>query len=110
DHVERRLIDLDRRQRDRVVKVGDGVADIDVLQADDGADVAGAYLVCFDAAQPIEDVELGDGVVHARGGAGMLHEGDGLALANPAGDDGTDRNAPDIVAVVEGGHQHLQRL
>ena len=42
EHLQRRLIDGDRRQGDRVVEVGDGVADVHALDADHGADVAGA--------------------------------------------------------------------
>ena len=66
DHVERRLVDLDRRQGDRVVDVGDGVADVDLLEADDGADVAGADFVGLDAAQAVERVELRDACRRSR--------------------------------------------
>ena len=79
DHVERRLVDRDRRQGDRVVEVGDRVADVDVVQADHGADVAGADLVGLDAAEAVEDVELRDRVVDAL--AVVLEQGDALALA-----------------------------
>ena len=48
-----------------LLEVGDGVADVHVLQADHGADVAGVDLVGLDAAEAVEDVELRDRVVDA---------------------------------------------
>ena len=41
EHRERRLVDLDPRQGDRLIGIGDGVADVDGALADDGDDVAG---------------------------------------------------------------------
>ena len=40
-HDERRLVDRERRQRVGLVDVADRVADVDVLDAGDGDDVAG---------------------------------------------------------------------
>ena len=57
-HVERRLVDVHVRQGVRVVGVGDGVADFDRLEPDDGAQVAGGDFVDFDALQAFEGVEL----------------------------------------------------
>jgi hypothetical protein len=99
EHVEGRLIDLDRRQGDRVVDVRDRVADVDLLQADHGTDVAGADLVRFDAAQPVERVKLLDDGVDAA--AVVLHHGDALILANLAGVDLADRDPADVVTIVE---------
>ena len=55
EHAQGRLVDLDSRQGDRVLGVGDRVADVDGSQADDRDDVAG--LGCFDlgAAELVED-------------------------------------------------------
>ena len=44
-HDQRRLVDGDRRQRIGVVDVADRVADVHVLDAGDGNDVAGDGLV-----------------------------------------------------------------
>ena len=55
-----------------------------LLQADHGADVAGADLVGLGAAQAVEDVELRDRVVDAL--AVVLEQGDALALADLAGE------------------------
>ncbi len=106
DHLQRRLVHLDRRQGDGLVEVGDGVADVHVLQADHGADVAGADLVRLDAPEAIEDVELGDGVVDAP--AVRLEMGDALALLDLAGEHPADGDAANVIAVVQRDDQHLQ--
>src|SRR5207245_9744254 len=55
DHVERRFVHLDGRQRDGIVEVGNGVADVDVFQPHNGADIAGRDLVRLVPAQPVDD-------------------------------------------------------
>ena len=56
-HLQRRLVDLQPRQRPGMIRVADRVADLDLLQADDGDDVAGVGLVDLSAAEVLEDVE-----------------------------------------------------
>src|SRR5262249_45285103 len=107
DHLQRRLVHPDRRQRHRVVEIGDGVANIDLVQADHGADVARVDLRRLGAGKPVKGVELLDGAVDAL--AVVLEQGDALGLADLARDDTADGNAADIVAVVQRDDQHLQR-
>src|SRR5262249_27227438 len=57
-HVERRFVDLGGRQGHGIVDVRDRVADVDLVQPDDGADVAGQNLVGLGAAEAVEDVKL----------------------------------------------------
>jgi hypothetical protein len=52
DHRDGRLVDAERRQRRRMFAVGDRVADLDLLDAGDGDDVAGLGGVDPDALEP----------------------------------------------------------
>ena len=60
EHAQRRLVDLDPRQGDGLLGVGDRVADVDGRQADDGDDVAGLGLVDLDPAELVEDQDAVD--------------------------------------------------
>ena len=60
DDAQRRLVDGDDRQRARVGRVGERLADRDVGQAGDGDELARAGLVGGDAVERLGDVELGD--------------------------------------------------
>ncbi len=59
-HRDRRLVDLDVRQRPRVLALGERLADAHVLDAGDGHDVARARLGDLDPLQPVVAVEQGD--------------------------------------------------
>ena len=84
-HVERRLVDGDRRQGFRVVEVRDRVADVRVVQADHGANVAGREFLGLLSPQPVEFQHLHNGVVDSL--AVLLFEQcDSLALADLARD------------------------
>ncbi len=105
-HLQRRLVDLQSRQRLRLQRRGNGVADFDPLDADDGTDVAGVDLVDLDAAEVLEDVD--------RNGLGRrdaivgLHQGDVLAFAESARLHPADGDTSDVIGPVERGDQHLQ--
>ena len=59
-HRQRRLVDLQHRQRRRVQRVGDGDADADVVDAVDQHDVAGAGFGDLHALQALEGQHLVD--------------------------------------------------
>ena len=55
EHAQGRLVDLDPGQGDGRLDVGDGVADVDRAEADDGDDVARLGLLDLDPAELVED-------------------------------------------------------
>ena len=65
-HRDGRLVDVDERQRDRVLGVGEGLADGDLGDAGDGDDVAGAGGLAGLALEALGDEELGDADVLDR--------------------------------------------
>ena len=107
DHFERRLIDVEPLQRSVMLTVANRVADLDVFDADDGADIAGGDFIDLDAAELIECVELS----YARLGdaAFGLHQGNRLPLFDRAARNATDGDAAYELRPVERSHQHLQR-
>ena len=96
-----------RRQGNGIVEISHRVADIHALQSDHGTDVSGSRLIGLNAAETIEGIQLGHGIVDAP--AVMLEHGDVLPLVDFAGNHAADGNAADIVAAVKRHHQHLQR-
>src|SRR6476661_3525682 len=81
-HRDRGLVDRDERQRDRVLGVGERLADGDLGDAGDGDDVTGAGALAGLALEALGHEELGD--LHVLGGAVALDPGDVLALAQVA--------------------------
>src|SRR5690606_38830214 len=59
-HGERRLVDGDGREGDGMFGVGEGVADFDLLAADDGAQVPRFHMVHFNAAEALESPQTAD--------------------------------------------------
>src|SRR4029077_14925689 len=59
-HRQRRLVDADRRQPQRLLRVTDGEPDVDLLDARDRDDVAGARLLDRAALQTLEGEYLAD--------------------------------------------------
>ena len=59
-HGDRRLVDVDQRQRFRVVRIGEGLSDGDLRDARDGDDVAGTGGLCRDAFQGLGDQQFGE--------------------------------------------------
>jgi hypothetical protein len=106
-HVERRLVHRQRRQGDGLLRVGDGVADVHLVQPNHGADVAGGQLRHLAAAEAVELQHLHHRVVDAL--AVALEQGHALALADLAGHDAADADAADVLAVVDVADQHLER-
>ncbi len=106
-HRDGRLVDTNRRQRARVLEVGDRFANRDVLDAGDDHNLARAGGVALDAGQALPSVDVGD-----------LAD-DSLAVApaqrivlrrrHRAGDDPADREAADVVVVVDVIDLELQR-
>ena len=106
-HGDRRLVDLDVRQRARVLAVGEGLADAHLVEAGDGHDVPRAGLGDLDPPQPLVAVEQRD--LGGQEAAVEPAERHLLGLAHPAVEDPPDRQAADVVVVVEVGEQELQR-
>ena len=106
-HRDGRVVDVDERQRLRVVGVDDGLADHDVVDARDGDDVTGAG--GFDgrtvetlSTQQLGDAEVLDGAVHAR-------QAVGLALLERAVVDAHETETAEEVGGVNVRHMGLQR-
>jgi hypothetical protein len=106
-HDERWLIHRDRRQRIRLVHVADRVADVHVLDAGHGDDVARDGFVHGLARQALERehlLHLRDAVVFRA-----IPQLDLLAGLDRAATDAADADASDIRVVVERGDLELQR-
>ena len=106
-HRDGRLVDGDQRQRDRVLGVGQRLADHDVGDAGDRDDVAGAGGLAGLALEALGDEELGDLDVLDR--AVALHPGDVLALLQGALVDADQREPAEERRGVEVGDVGLQR-
>ena len=106
DHGQRGLVDQQRLERRGMFGIGDGLADLNSLDAGDGHDVAGGNRFGFVALEAAEIEELGD----ARGLQRAVQLGDAhqFAAMQRALEDAGDGDAAEIVAVVEIGHLHLQ--
>ena len=105
-HRDGRVVDVDQRQGDRVLRVGQGLADGDVGDAGDGDDVTGVGDLAGLALQALGDEELGDADVLDL--AAALHPGHGLALLQLALVDAQQRQATQERAGVEVGDVCLQ--
>ena len=87
--------------------VGDGVADAEVAGAGYGHDAAGGglfHLVTFQAVKNEDTVQVA--------GAGVsftLDAGDGSAGPEGAAGNPSDADGAEVIVVVQGSHQHLQR-
>ena len=60
EHAHRRLVDGNRGQRLGLLKVADGVANLEILQPDDGANVAALHLVDLAVAHAFKGMNLLD--------------------------------------------------
>ena len=106
-HRDGRLVDVDERQRDRVLRVGQGLADGDVGDARGRDDVAGARGLAGLALEALGDQQLGD--PHVLGLAVALHPRDGLALLQGALVHAHQRETAQERRGVEVGDVRLQR-
>ncbi len=112
---ERRLFDGDARQPVAVLRVGQGLPDLDAVEPGQGHDISRERLFYLDAIEAVERVQLRyfrnlglSRVVHDAHGA-EVEQRNTLTDANRATLDAPDRDAPDVGGVVQGGHQHLER-
>ncbi len=101
------LVDDDTRQRARIRRVGDRLADVDLIEAGERHDVAGPRLVDLDALEPFEHVEVRHAPRCERTVVAGEHHG--LPRAHGAVDHPADREAPDVLGIVQVEHQHLER-
>ncbi len=106
-HRDRGLVDVDQRQRLGVLRVGEGLADGDLRDPGDRADVARAGGLAGLALQALRDQQLGD--LHVLGGAVAADPGDLLALAQHALLDPEQREAAQERRGVQVGDVGLQR-
>ena len=99
------------RQRIRIVRIGDRVADLDLGEAGDHEQVAGGALVDLDPLDALEAEELREAALQQRRALGRLlvAQRDHLALAQRALDDAADGEAAEVVGRVEVGDERLQR-
>ena len=89
-----------------VLRVGQGLADGDVLEAGDGDDVAGTGALGGDALERLGDEELGDlGVLDRAVDAAPRHA---LAALEVAVDDATERESPEVRRGVEVADERLE--
>ena len=119
-HAQRRLVDVEARERARVGRVGDRVPDRDLGQARDRDDLAGAGLGDVDPLHAPRGLEAGDraaegdratGLDAARGVVGLLADhGDPLARPDGAVADPADRHPPDVVVRRQVRHEQLERV
>jgi hypothetical protein len=91
----------------RGLAVADRVADLDVLQADEGHDVAGGRLLDLDAAQLVEDVDLRHLATPSLAVSAFIRAIS--APADRAPRDAADGDPAHVLGPVERGDQHLQR-
>ena len=106
EHGHRGLVHGDRRERFRILDVGDGVADLEPVNAHQGADVAALDLVYIGLAQALEhhdllDLGLLDDVV-------ALAEGHRHAGLQAAAGDATHGDTTHVRGVFQGGDEQLR--
>ena len=107
EHTHRRLVNSDGGQRLGILKVGDGVANLEALQANHGADVATLHGLCALVADTLKGVQLLD--LGLLLGAVAVADGDVHAVAQRAAVDTAHSDAACVVAIVERRDEHLGR-
>ena len=105
--LERRLLDLDRRQRLGRARIGQRRADLGIGEAGHGHDVAGDGLFDPPLAESLERGQVGDPL--ARLGAVRRDVDQRLAGPDHAAVDPADRDPAPVRVVVERADQHLDR-
>ena len=105
EHRNRRSVDINDGTRLRVVRVGESVTDLNVIDARHRADVTGARFTGWHAPQLVEQEEL----FHRRRTlASASADQHFLTDLDDALIDAPDANATNVVAVVESGDLQLQ--
>src|SRR4030095_2811818 len=97
----------DRFNRNRILAVGDRLADHDVFDAGEADDVARRGLQGVDAFETFERVELRDGRLFDR--TVDLADRDRVAYLDVTVEDASDGQPAQVVARVEIGDQRLKR-
>ena len=106
EHAHRRLVDGDRRQGLGILVVGDGIADLESVNAHKGADIAATGFVDIGLAQAFEDHELLDLLL--LDDVIPLAEADVLAASESSTGDAADSDTADIRGILQGGDKHLR--
>ena len=96
DHRHRRLVHRHRRNGHGVFRVGDRLADGDVVDAGEADDVAGSRFLDLDAFEPLEGEQLGDLGLFVL--AVQLADDDRVVQLDPAVGDAADGDAAQVVA------------
>ena len=104
-HGQRRFVDIDGRQRFRIIRIRQRVADRKLIQARDGDDVTDLRALNFRTFQAVIDVKQIDFLLAFRITVQYQNRLPGLHRAphHPS-----DANAPDIFVMVNGSHHDLQ--
>ena len=118
-HAQRRRVDVEARQRPRVGRIGERVADRDLGQAGDAHDVARAGLLDVHALDAVRGLEARHGPADRHGPArldrtrrvvGLLaDDGDPLTGPDRPVPDPPDRHPADVVVRREVRHEQLER-
>ena len=106
EHAHRRLVDGDRRQGLGIVVVGDGIANLESVDAHQGADVAATGFVDIGLAKAFEDHELLDLLLLDNVIA--LAEADVLSAAERTAGDAADCDTADVGGILKGTDEHLR--
>ena len=111
-HRDGRLVDGDGVHGVRMIRIADGVADLELVHPRDRAEVARVDLGAVQLAQARETLERGDlGVDLLEPPVlGVLDQHHRHAHADGALRDPPHADAPEILRVVQGGHLHAQGL
>src|ERR1019366_3040213 len=106
-HGDGRLVDVDGRERHRVLEIGQRLADRDLLDARNDDEVARVRFLDFDASQPFERHDLRD--FGLRDGAIELADRDLLPRLDRAVYDAADEEPAEGIVVVQRSHEDLER-
>ena len=107
DHVQRWLVNLDARHRHLILDIHQGVANFNVRNTFNRAQISCTNFRDFAAAQAFKAIHLHDlGLLH---GAVRLTDCNLLAGLQDAVVDATDGNSTNVFAVDQAGHQRLKR-
>jgi hypothetical protein len=109
-HLEGRRVNLREGQGVLLLAGGKGVADVDILEAGEANDVAGDGGLDLALAQAGELEDLGDLGPDLFAALGVAHDEDRIADLDDAAEDLADRDAADVVAPVDVGDEHVERL
>ena len=106
-HAHRRFIDGEAWQRFDVVRVAEGVGDVERVDAGEGDDVAGSSAINFDFFQTEEFEDLQDATAaHCTVAADDFHRG---IAADAAAFDAADADNAGVAGVIERGDLHSKR-